>query len=127
MSDAVEVATEAGNAARPLDGHPGVTVTADGQPIIRTAQARLYVRARTAQSMSGLARVELPILIELAASEARLKSLSSMVDMMALMFVDHVEKLRAESAKPAEPPPPSPAPPSGYVKPGPTDPRRVVW
>lgn len=55
---------------------PWLTVTADGQPIIRTAQARLYVRARTAQSLSGLARVELPILIELAASEARLKSLS---------------------------------------------------
>lgn len=54
---------------------PWLTVTADGQPIIRTAQARLYVRASTAQSLSGLARVELPILIELAASEARLKSL----------------------------------------------------
>lgn len=55
---------------------PWLTVTADGQPIIRTAQARLYVQAKTAQSLSGLARVELPILIELAASEARLKSLS---------------------------------------------------
>jgi uncharacterized membrane protein len=55
---------------------PWLTVTADGQPIIHTAQARLYVRAKTAQSLSGLARVELPILIELAASEARLKSLS---------------------------------------------------
>ena len=55
---------------------PWLTVTADGQPIIRTAQARLYVRARTAQTLSGLARVELPILVELAASEARLKSLS---------------------------------------------------
>ncbi|KIC58564.1 hypothetical protein RM53_07810 [Brevundimonas nasdae] len=55
---------------------PWLTVTADGQPIIRTAQARLYVPARTAQSLLGLARVELPILIELAASEARLKSLS---------------------------------------------------
>ncbi|WP_269220113.1 TadG family pilus assembly protein [Brevundimonas vesicularis] len=55
---------------------PWLTVTADGQPIIRTAQARLYVRARTAQSLSGLARVELPVLIELAASEARLTSLS---------------------------------------------------
>ncbi|TFW11937.1 hypothetical protein EGY25_07705 [Brevundimonas intermedia] len=55
---------------------PWLTVTADGQPIIRTAQARLYVRARTAQALSGLARVELPILVELASSEARLKSLS---------------------------------------------------
>ena len=55
---------------------PWLTVTANGQPVIRTAQARLSVRARTAQSLSGLARVDLPILIELAASEARLKSLS---------------------------------------------------
>ncbi|GAW41746.1 hypothetical protein SH203_02155 [Brevundimonas sp. SH203] len=55
---------------------PWLTVTANGQPMIRTAQARLYVRARTAQSLSGLARVELPILIDLAPSEARLKSLS---------------------------------------------------
>ena len=55
---------------------PWLTVTANGPPIIRTAQARLYVRARTAQSLSGLARIELPILVELAASEARLKSLS---------------------------------------------------
>lgn len=55
---------------------PWLTVTANGQPLVRTAQARLYVRARTVQSLSGLARVELPILVELAASEARLKSLS---------------------------------------------------
>nr|WP_316629888.1 TadG family pilus assembly protein [uncultured Brevundimonas sp.] len=55
---------------------PWLTVTANGQPVIRTAQARLYVRARTAQSLSGLAQVELPILVELAASEARLKSLT---------------------------------------------------
>jgi uncharacterized membrane protein len=55
---------------------PWLTVTAAGQPVIRTAQARLYVRARTAQALAGLARVELPILVELAASEARLKSLS---------------------------------------------------
>ena len=55
---------------------PWLTVTANGQPLVRTAQARLYIRTRTAQSLSGLARVELPILVELAASEARLKSLS---------------------------------------------------
>jgi hypothetical protein len=40
---------------------------------------------------------------------------------------DLVEQLRAESARPVEPPPPAPTPPSGYVKPGATDPRRVVW
>lgn len=51
-----------------------LTVTADGDPIIRTAQARLAVRARTASAISGLARVELPLIIELAGSEARLNA-----------------------------------------------------
>ena len=51
---------------------PWLTVTGDRSPVIRTAQTRLYVRARTAQTLSGLAQVELPVLIELAPSEARL-------------------------------------------------------
>lgn len=55
---------------------PWLTVTASGDPVIRTAQARLYVRARTAQKLSGLAQVELPVLVEIAASEARLERLS---------------------------------------------------
>ena len=55
---------------------PWLSVTANGQPVVRTAQARLYLRARTAQSLSGLAQVELPVLIELASSEARLQRLS---------------------------------------------------
>ena len=54
---------------------PWMTVTDRGAPIIRTAQARLYIKARTAQSLSGLARVDLPIIIELAASESRLAEL----------------------------------------------------
>jgi uncharacterized membrane protein len=52
---------------------PWLTVTNTGNPIIRTAQARLYIKARTAQSLQGLAQVNLPILIELASSEARLE------------------------------------------------------
>lgn len=55
---------------------PWLAVAKDGQPIIRTAQARLYVEARTAQSLSGLAQVKLPLLIELASSEARLNSIN---------------------------------------------------
>ncbi len=54
---------------------PWMTVTDKGTPIIRTAQARLYVKARTAQKLSGLAQVNLPILIELASSEARLNAI----------------------------------------------------
>lgn len=57
------------------NGSPWMTVTDRGAPIIRTAQARLYIKARTAQSLSGLARVDLPVIIELAASEARLDAL----------------------------------------------------
>lgn len=52
---------------------PWLAVTADGTPILRTAQARLYLKATTAQKLSGLAQVQLPVLIELAASEARLE------------------------------------------------------
>ena len=55
---------------------PWITVTSKGQPIVRTAQTRLYVRARTSQKLSGLAQVNLPILIELASSEARLDAIA---------------------------------------------------
>jgi uncharacterized membrane protein len=55
---------------------PWITVTARGEPIVRTAQTRLYVRVRTSQKLSGLAQVNLPILIELASSEARLDSIA---------------------------------------------------
>lgn len=54
---------------------PWMTVTDRGAPIIRTAQARLYIKARTARSLSGLARVDLPVIVELAGSEARLAAL----------------------------------------------------
>lgn len=54
---------------------PWLAVTKTGQPIIRTAQARLYIEARTAQSLSGLAQVKLPLLVELASSEARLEEI----------------------------------------------------
>jgi uncharacterized membrane protein len=51
---------------------PWMAVAKNGQPVIRTAQARLYVEARTAQSLAGLAQVKVPLLVELASSEARL-------------------------------------------------------
>lgn len=53
-----------------------LTVSGPGGPIIRTAQARVYVKARTAQTLAGLAQVNLPILIELAPSEARLDAIT---------------------------------------------------
>jgi uncharacterized membrane protein len=51
---------------------PWITITGKGEPIIRTAQARIYLKATTAQAVSGLAQVKLPILVEAASSEARL-------------------------------------------------------
>ncbi len=55
---------------------PWLSVTANGEPVVRTAQARLYLRARTAQSLAGLTQVQLPVLVELASSEARLQRMA---------------------------------------------------
>ncbi len=55
---------------------PWITVTDRGEPIVRTAQARLYVKARTSQKLAGLAQINLPILIELASSEAKLNAIA---------------------------------------------------
>lgn len=63
---------------------PWITVTGTGAPIVRTAQARLYVKAKTAQKLSGLAQVNLPILIELAASDARLERIECAPDAVTL-------------------------------------------
>ena len=52
---------------------PWLTITGKDEPIIRTAQARIYLKATTAQALSGLAQVKLPVLVEAASSEARLK------------------------------------------------------
>lgn len=55
---------------------PWLTITSKGEPIIRTAQARIYLKATTAQSLAGLAQVKLPLLVEAASSEARLKRIN---------------------------------------------------
>lgn len=55
---------------------PWITVTASGAPILRTAQARLYVEAQTANlslpGIGSLAQVKLPLYVELASAEAKL-------------------------------------------------------
>lgn len=51
---------------------PWLTITGKGEPVIRTAQARIYIEATTSQKLAGLAQVRLPVLIEAAASEAKL-------------------------------------------------------
>jgi len=55
---------------------PWLTITSKGEPVIRTAQARIYIEATTAQKLSGLAQVKLPILIEAASSEAKLSRIN---------------------------------------------------
>ncbi len=54
---------------------PWVSVTRDGLPVIRTAQARLYIEARTTQTLAGLVQVRLPVIVEIASAEAKLSSL----------------------------------------------------
>lgn len=54
---------------------PWLTVARDGSMVVRTAQARLYIEARTAQSLAGLAQVKVPVLVELASAEARLEDI----------------------------------------------------
>ena len=51
---------------------PWLTITSKGEPIIRTTQARLYLKATTAQTLAGLVQGKLPILIDAASSEAKL-------------------------------------------------------
>lgn len=54
---------------------PWLAISRTGEPIIRTAQTRLYLEARTAQTLAGLTQVRLPVLVELASSEAHLTNI----------------------------------------------------
>ena len=56
---------------RPVNS-PWLTVSDRGEPTIRTAQVRLSVVATTSQALALLGRVELPLIVEAAPSEARL-------------------------------------------------------
>ena len=61
----------------PMNNAPYMTVTQDKTVVVRTSQARLYVDAKLLGSglLGGLAQVRLPILVELASGEARLKDI----------------------------------------------------
>lgn len=57
---------------------PWLTVTSQGEPVIRTVQTRLYVEATLLDKvplLASLAQVKVPILIEAASAEARLKAI----------------------------------------------------
>jgi uncharacterized membrane protein len=61
----------------PMNNAPYMTVTQDKTVVVRTSQARLYVDAKLLGSglLGGLAQVRLPVLVELASGEARLKEI----------------------------------------------------
>lgn len=61
---------------RPADS-PWLAVTASGEPIVRTAQTRIYVEAEVlpAGSLLGIANVRLPLFVELAEAEAKLSAI----------------------------------------------------
>ena len=57
---------------------PWLAVTPDGTPILRTAQARIYAETTVGVSLPGigsLVSVKLPLYVEMASAEARLKSI----------------------------------------------------
>lgn len=58
---------------------PWIAISAAGTPIVRTAQARLYVRTRVEATgldgLSGLVKINLPILVELASAEGKLNAI----------------------------------------------------
>ena len=61
----------------PMNNAPYMTVTRDKTVVVRTSQARLYVDAKLLGSglLGGVAQVHLPVLVELASGEARLKEI----------------------------------------------------
>ena len=61
----------------PMNDAPYMTITQDKSVIVRTAQARLYVDTKLLGSglLGGLAQIRLPVLVELASGEARLKAI----------------------------------------------------
>lgn len=50
---------------------PWLTVTEKGEPVIRTAQTRIYIEAKTA-GIAGIGQVKVPLFVELASAEAKL-------------------------------------------------------
>ncbi|NIJ22964.1 pilus assembly protein TadG-related protein [Sphingomonas japonica] len=61
-------------------GSPWISITELGTPILRTAQARIYVEAKLGGIALGglgtIAGIELPLFVELASAEARLTDIS---------------------------------------------------
>ncbi|MBO9709327.1 MAG: hypothetical protein J7521_14065 [Caulobacter sp.] len=61
----------------PPNNSPFMTITQDKTVVVRTSQARLYVDVKLLGSglLGGLAQIHLPVLVELASGEAKLKAI----------------------------------------------------
>ncbi len=71
---------------------PWVAITANGTPVIRTAQMRLYAETTligtALPGVSGLVSVKLPVFVELASAEARLSGVSCASDMTRSVSIE---------------------------------------
>lgn len=74
---------------------PLVAITDTGEPVLRTAQARVLIRVRLAPTLlpglSSLASVEVPLLAEVAGAEARLRSIGCPPDARAATLEGRVD------------------------------------
>ena len=61
----------------PINNAPYMTITQDKSVIVRTAQTRLFIDTKLLGTglLGGLAKVRLPLLVELASGEAKLKAI----------------------------------------------------
>ena len=61
---------------------PWLAVTDDGEPVIRTAQARIYAETTIggAALLGGIVSIKLPLYVEMASAEARLKAIDCSAD-----------------------------------------------
>lgn len=55
---------------------PWLTVTRTGEPIIRTAQARLYIDVQVVPGLSGVSLMHVPLYIELASAQGKLSKIN---------------------------------------------------
>lgn len=78
---------------------PWLAVTDKGETVVRTAQARIYARMRLAPTLlpglSSLASVDLPLFVEAASAEARLKTIECRASPAAVTIEGRVGPLEA--------------------------------
>ncbi|SEL37158.1 Uncharacterized membrane protein [Sphingomonas palmae] len=78
---------------------PWLAITDTGDTVIRTAQARIYARLRVAPTLlpglSSLASIDLPLFVEAAGAEARLKKIDCAAPMRAVTLEGRVDPVQA--------------------------------